>query len=88
MASQPFTVSVTTSFVALPSYRCSSFSLLNSTGADLFVARADQTAETDKIITIPTGKPVTLVPNENCKEFAIKADTGATGVHGIAELKQ
>lgn len=86
MPSQPLTASVTTSWAALPSQGASSFSILNNTGADLLVARTDQTAETDKINTIKDGQSAAYGVNRNTKEFSIKAAAGATGVQVIAEI--
>ena len=86
MPSQPLTASVTTSWAALPSQGASSFSILNNTGADLLIARGDQTAETDKIVTIRDGQSAAFGVNRNIKEFRIKAGAGASGVQIIAEI--
>jgi len=86
MPSQPLTVSVTNSWAALPSQGASSFSILNNTGADLLIARGDQTADTSKINTIKDGQSASYSVNRNTKEFSIKADAGASGVQIIAEI--
>ena len=86
MASLPRNQAVTTSWVALPDIPAHGVSILNSTGAALFIAtQADITAgggtpAANTIRTLPDGMSEGYELTISAKELCIKAAAGAAGV--------
>ena len=76
------TISVTTSWVALPDLRGVRVDFLNRTGADLQIRYARETGA-DQLVTIPDGAPIALRAAANASEIQIKAAAGATGVNVV-----
>lgn len=77
-------VSVTTSFVALESQRCSRVNILNSTGASMDIQMQGDTGS-GKLISLPTATSVTIGVVSNASEIGIKAASGASGVQLVID---
>jgi hypothetical protein len=73
------TLSVTTSWVALPDLNGVMVDLLNRTGADLQIRYARETGS-DQLITVSNGAPVSLRVVANASEIEIKAASANSGV--------
>ena len=82
--SQPSNVSVTTSWVALPSLQASEVGILNNTGANLLVSRTADTADATKANTLKDGQSAVYVVVNNQAEISIMASSGAPGVQIIS----
>lgn len=82
--SDAFDVSVTTSWVALPTRKANHVSIKNDTGADLLIRKADRTAPDDQL-TIPTGSSVGMLVLRSSADIEIKADVGTTGVKIVTQ---
>jgi hypothetical protein len=76
------TVSSTTGWVALPNLTASQVDILNTTGENLFIRYASETASGQQI-TLPDERSVALGVNSNSNEIQISATTGAAGVQLI-----
>lgn len=79
------TISVTTSWAALPDISGSYVTILNQTGADLLVSTAAEGSEDANKITIKDGSTVNFDVFANASEVRIKAAAGASGVNLIVE---
>lgn len=84
--SDAFDVSVTTSWVALPTRKANHVSIKNDTGADLLIRKADRTAPDDQL-TMPTGSSVGMLVLRSSADIEIKAADAADGVKVVTQWK-
>lgn len=82
--SDAFDVSVTTSWVALPTRKAEHVSIRNDTGADILIRKADRTSPDDQL-TLPTAASVGMVVLRSSSDIEIKADDAADGVKVVTQ---
>ena len=79
-----FSVSVTTSWVALPTHKASHVSVQNKTGAALLVRKADR-ANPSNEVSVADGDSVALLVSRSSADIEIKAASGASGVNIVTQ---
>ena len=82
--SDAFTVSVTTSWVALPTHKADHVSIKNKTGANLLVRKLDR-ANPSNMITLEDDESISMLVSGSCADIQISAGTGAAGVSVVTQ---